>query len=99
MEPTDINNVRRNKELVRNAKRFFPTLTALENATADEKRERLFSAACVAKQMFDEGIGTKRSHYWVLRGAASVSGFDLPPEEVEKIIAAAFFRAKPKPTG
>jgi hypothetical protein len=99
MEPTDLSNVRRNKERVKNAERLLPSLTALENAHPDEKRERLFSAACVARQMLDEGIGTERSHYFTLRGAVSMPGFSLPPEEVDKIIDAAFFRAKPRPAG
>jgi hypothetical protein len=93
MDPIDINKVRQTKHWLKNFDRIRPFIEAIETAPLNQKRECLFIAACAAKQMLDEGIGTKRSHYFVLRGAV---GFDLPPEEAERVIAAAFFRAKPR---
>jgi hypothetical protein len=102
-KPIDLDYVRLNLAAVKNYRRLDPILKAVEDAPENEKKERLFSAACRLREMIDEGLTTRRHAWLVLRTAARRmwSLYDtayqaLPDDEIDRTISAGLFKGRPR---
>jgi hypothetical protein len=87
-----LTDARHRRGIRKRADRLDRALSFIECAEQGREREGLFLAACAMKANLDDGIGTKRTAYFFLRGEAGLH-LKLPWQEVNKIISAAFFRA------
>ena len=97
-EPIELGTVRRNRAWLANAKRVYPILEVVEGAPEDEKKEKLFWAACRLREMIDKRLLGRKPAWSLLRHAAATDGkggfSTLPRDEIDRTISAALFKGK-----
>lgn len=97
-DPIKLDNVRRHRDRLAHFYRFDPILNALECAPENEKKERLFWAACRFREMIEEGIYSPKIVWSLLRFSAvwgvGIQEKSLPDDEIDRTISAGLFKGR-----